>query len=98
MAKNLFNELYFDIPSEVFFEVLKNKDSGFGYKISLETKHLSPLQKETLNFLINCYKKRLLGYVILKFNTESVGEVKELSRTIEKIEKTKNSFVISNSY
>ena len=98
MAKNLFNELYFDVPSEVFFEVLKNKDSGFGYKISLKTKYLTPLQIEALNFLVSCYKKRLLGYVILKFNTEAVGEVKELSRTIEKIEKTKDSFVISNSY
>ncbi len=98
MAKQLFNKLYFDVPKEVFFEVLDNRDSGFGYEIILKKEHLTPLQLEALEFLVKCYKKGLLGYVTLTFNTEAVGEVKEVERTVEEIKKVKGDFIISNSY
>ena len=98
MARTVFNELFFDVPKEVFYEALENPDKGFGFKIKLGFKHLTELQIDTLDFLHNCYQKNLLGYISLTFDTNVVGEIKPVSRTIEKIEKTQDAFIISNSY
>lgn len=98
MAKNVFNELSFDVTKEVFYEVLENQDKGFGFKAKLKFSQLSDLQIFTLDFLFQCYEKKLLGKVELTFSTEAIGEIKPLSRMVEKIEKTKDAFVISNSY
>lgn len=98
MSKNLFNELHFEANEETFAEVLFNPDKGFGYKINLKKKNLTPLQLETMDFLVRCQNKGLMGAVTLTFETESVGEVKPLSRRVEKIIEEKDRYKISNSY
>lgn len=98
MSQNLFNELFFDVGQEIYSEVMFNPDSGFGYKINLKKKHLSPLQLATLDFLLRCHKDDLLGTITLTFNTNAVGDKKPLSRRVEKIQEQIEEFVISNSY
>ena len=98
MEKQLFNELFFNVKKEVFYEILENPDRGFGFRAKLELIYLTDLQVDTLDFLLKCNEKRLLGYLTLTFSTESVGEIKPISRTIEKIEKKEQAFIISNTY
>jgi len=98
MAQNLFHELHFDVTKEVFYEVLENRDGGFGFKALLKSKHLDELQIDTLDFLVNCYNKKLLGLITLYFVTSAVGEIKPLQRNVEKIVKYEDGFMISNSY
>lgn len=43
---DVFNELNFTVNKKVFYEVMENKDTGFGFKATLERKLLTELQIE----------------------------------------------------
>lgn len=94
-----FNECNFEVSKEIFSEVLDNPDKGFGFSIELKKEFLTEIQIEVLEFLIRCYEKKLMGhYFQITFTRPCIGEIKPLSRSIEKIEKTKKGYLIKNSY
>ena len=96
--QNVFDKVYFDVPKEVFYEIMENQDKGFGYKAEIKKEHLTEMQIELLDFLVKCYDKKILGKISLTFNTEAIGEVNEINRSFDKIEKTDDSFIISSTY
>lgn len=96
--KNVFDKLFFNVPKEVYYEVLENPDKGFGFNIELKKKLLSEIQIDTLVFLKQCYDKKNMGKITLSFNTEAIGNMEQLDRHIESIEETEESFKIKNTY
>lgn len=96
--KNVFNKLFFNVPKEVYYEVLENPDKGFGYKVELKKKYLTEIQVMTLQFLVKCYDRKVMGKVNLSFNTEAIGDMPQLEAFVEGIKETGSSFKISNTY
>ncbi len=94
----IFEKLRFDVNKEVFTELFDNPDRGFGFEAKIKRDSLTEIQQDTLLFLSNCYKKRLLGSIQIKFKTEAIGEINSLERHVQKIEINKDGFIISNSY
>ena len=98
MGNSIFNDLYFNVPKEVFYEILENSDGGFGYTTKIKKELLNELQLETFDFIIRCRKKELMGIVHLKFDTNLLGEVGVLERRIDNIEDDGEFIIISDSY
>lgn len=94
----IFNELNFRVTQNIFCEVLKNQDKGFGYSIELPEDKLTELQIEVLTFLMKCQQKHILGSINIVFKTEGIGEVKDLIRRVEQIVYKNKKYIISNSY
>ena len=94
----VFNELKFQVPDKVFFEVFQNPDRGFGYSAGLDEEFLSELQIDILKLLIKWQKKKLMGTINIVFVSEGVGEIEKLTRRIEKITYEKGKYWIKNSY
>ena len=94
----IFKGIYFNVNQNVFLDVFKNPDKGFGYIIKLDEKELSELQIETLNYLVRCHELNLLGSFSIYFNTDAVGEINEIERRVEKIEYKNKKYHISADY
>jgi len=94
----IFNELNFNVSEKIFFEVFKNPDKGFGFSAQLDKELLTDIQVETMEFLLRCQKKDLLGSVHINFKTDAVGEINELQRHVEKISFKDGKYIIEAFY
>lgn len=97
---SIFNKLHFIVSDKILFEIFTNPDDGFGFSANMLIKELNALHIETFEYLIRCQKKKLLGTISISFNVLTIGDNKdtEICRTVEKIIKTKDSYIISNTY
>lgn len=94
----IFNELTFNVNKEIFFEVFKNPDKGFGFDVELDKELFTPIQIETLEYLLRCQEKHLMGSVTIIFKLEGVGEITKLSRRVEKLSYKKGKYVMEAFY
>lgn len=98
MGNSIFDRLHFNVHKEIFYELLENRDGGFGYTAKINKSLLNELQLETFDFIIRCYKKKILGRITLTFSTDVVGEIPPLERRFDSIEDNGEFIIIKDSY
>jgi hypothetical protein len=98
MGNSIFDRLHFQVHKEIFYEILENRDRGFGYTAKIKKELLDELHLETFDFIIRCFKKKILGRVHLTFSTSVVGEILPLERRFETIEDDGEFIIIKDSY